>query len=439
MTTKLNTQIAETPLMFGESSLVNIKLAAERNPEIVFSCIAHRIDINLLLRAYKEIKKGKSSGVDKVTAKDYEKELHDNLFNLHSRLLSNKYKAYPVNRIWIEKEGNKQRPIGILCLEDKIVQKAVAIIMTMIFEVNFHDFSYGFRSGFNQHMAIKEIREQCISKNIKWIVSADITGLFDNIEHDFLMRIIKKRINDGGILRLIGKWLKSGVMENGDLSYPDKGTPQGGVISPILSNIFLHYVLDDWLVQTVGAYMKGKCFVVRFADDFILGFEAKEDALNVMKVLPKRFNKYGLELHPDKTKMIPFGKPNRTHDGKGLETFDFLGFTFYWAKSLKGYWIIKKKTIGKRLRRSKTRIWEWCRENRHNPLKEQYEKIYVKLTGHYQYYGVRSNYEALNSIYQHVYKSWRYWLNRRGSKRKVLYSFLTETFKLPKPRIVHNI
>ena len=325
MTTKLNTQIAETPLMFGESSLVNTKLAAERNPEMVFSCIAHRIDINLLLRAYKEIKKGKSSGVDKVTAKDYEKELHDNLFDLHSRFLSNKYKAYPVNRIWIEKEGNKQRPIGILCLEDKIVQKAVAILMTMIFEENFHDFSYGFRSGFNQHMAINQIREQCISKNIKWIVSADITGLFGNIEHDFLMRIIKKRINDGGILRLIGKWLKSGVTENGELSYPDKGTPQGGVISPILSNIFLHHVLDDWLVQTVGAFMKGRWFVVRFADDFILGFEAKDDALTVMNVLPKRFDKYGLELHPDKTKMIPFGKPNRTYDGKGLETFDFLG------------------------------------------------------------------------------------------------------------------
>ncbi|MCP4349262.1 MAG: group II intron reverse transcriptase/maturase, partial [Desulfobacterales bacterium] len=194
------------------------------------------------------------------------------------------------------------------------------------------------------------------------------------------------------IIKLIGKWLKAGVFENDNISYSDKGTPQGGVISPVLSNRFLHHVLDDWLVQTVGNHMKGKCFVIRYADDFILGFESREDALKVMEVLPKRFEKFGLELHPEKTQMIPFGKPVRDHSGKGLKTFDFLGFTFYWSKSLNGNWTIKKKTIGKRLRRTLTRFWDWCKENRHRALDDQHKILCDKLRGYYQYYGVRSNY-----------------------------------------------
>ncbi|MBL0716742.1 MAG: hypothetical protein JJV89_01725 [Desulfosarcina sp.] len=185
--------------------------------------------------------------------------------------------------------------------------------------------------------------------------------------------------------------------------------------------------------------MKGKCFVIRYADDFILGFEAREDALNVMKVLPKRFNKYGLELHPDKTQMIPFGKPARTYTGKGLNTFDFLGFTFYWGKSLKGNWVIKKKTIGKRLRRSMTRLWEWCKENRHLNIKEQYDILCDKLRGYYQYYGVRSNYKSLEAVYQYLYRAWCYWLSKRGSNKTIFFDDLKSKFALPKPRIVHNI
>jgi len=325
----------EPPILAGESSLVRIKLAAIKNPDMAFTSIAHRIDLHLLKRSYREINKSKSTGVDKISAKEYSENLDRNLFDLYTRLIQGKYKTCPVKRIWIDKEGGKKRPIGIPALEDKIVQKAVAILMTMIFDENFYDFSYGFRTGFNQHMAIHQIRESCYANRVNWIVSADITGLFDNIDHTLLMEMIKKRVSDGTILKLIGKWLKAGVSENGSVSFSDKGTPQGGVISPVLSNIFLHYVLDDWLFKTVGKYMKGKWFVIRYADDFILGFESKDDALKVMKVLPKRFNKFGLELHPEKTQMIPFGKPTRAHKGKGLLTFDFLGFTFYWGKSLK--------------------------------------------------------------------------------------------------------
>ena len=296
-----------------------------------------------------------------------------------------------------------------------------------------------FRAKFNQHMAIHQIRENCFSKRVNWIVSADITGLFDNIDHKLLIDIIKKRVNDRNIIKLIGKWLKAGVFENGNVSYSDKGTPQGGVISPVLSNIFLHHVLDDWLLQTVSKQMKGKCFVIRYADDFILGFESKDDALNVMGILPERFKTYGLELHPEKTLMIPFGKPTRNHSGKGLKTFDFLGFTFYWGKSMTGNWIIKKKTIGKRLRRSLSRLWDWCKENRHLHVDEQYNMLCDKLRGYYQYYGVRSNYKSLEKVYQHIYRSWRYWLGKRGSDKTIFFEDLKSKFPLPRPRIVHNI
>lgn len=434
----LETKAAEPPLLVRESSLAKIKLAADRDPNMVFSSIAHRIDLHLLKRSYKEINKGKSAGVDQITAKQYGENLDQNLLALHTKLIQGKYKAYPVKRIWIEKEGGKKRPIGIPAFEDKIVQKAVATLLSMIYDVNFYDFSYAFRSGFNQHMAIRQIRENCFSSRVNWIVSADITGLFDNIDHKLLIDMIKKRVNDRNIIKLIGKWLNAGVFENDNVSYSDKGTPQGGVISPVLSNIFLHHVLDDWVIQTVGSHMKARCFVVRYADDFILGFESRDDALRVMEVLPKRFEKFGLELHPEKTQMNLFGKPRRNHSGKGLKTFDFLGFTFYWSKSLKGNWVIKKKTIGKRLRRSLSRLWEWCKENRHLNVGEQYHTLCDKLRGYYQYYGVRSNFESLEKVYRYLYKAWRYWLRKRGGDKNVFFDDLTRKYPLPKPRIVHN-
>ena len=439
MTGNLETNIAEPPLLVRESSLVKIKLAADKDPDLVFTSIAHKIDLHLLTRAYNEINKSKAAGVDMITAKEYGENLGKNLFLLHSKLIQGKYKACPVKRIWIEKEGGKKRPIGIPAFEDKIVQKAVAILMSMIYDVNFYDYSYAFRSGYSQHMAVHQLRENCFSSKVNWIVSADITGLFDNIDHKLLINLIKKRVNDKTIIKLIGKWLKAGVFENDNVSYSDKGTPQGGVISPVLSNIFLHHVLDDWLSQTVSKHMRGKWFVVRYADDFILGFESRDDALQVMKVMPKRFEKFGLELHPEKTQMISFGKPTRNHSGKGLMTFDFLGFTFYWGKSMKGNWVIKKRTIGKRLRRSLSRLWEWCKAYRHLNISEQYETLCSKLRGYYQYYGVRGNYKSLEKVYEYLYWAWRYWLSKRGGNKIVYFEDLKSKYPLPKPRIVHNI
>ncbi len=228
-------------------------------------------------------------------------------------------------------------------------------------------------------------------------------------------------------------------MEEGTLSYPGKGTPQGGVISPVLSNIFLHYVLDDWFVKEVMPRMKGKCFIIRWADDFIIGCELESDTARIMDVLPKRFSRYGLSLHPEKTRVIPFRKPTSKVERKGKGTFDFLGFTFYWAKSLKGYWVIKKKTAGRRLNRFLKMLWKWCRANRHVLMADQYATLRSKLRGFYQYYGVRSNFKALEVVFEYAEKAWRYWLSRRSHKGKVWFADLRKTYPLPVPRIVHNI
>ena len=428
------------PVLVGESSLVRIRMLAEANPDLVFTSLAHRIDPFLLRKSFRQLRKNESTGVDKITAKQYAVNLDENLYNLYQRLRRGQYVATPVKRVWVDKEDGKKRPIGITALEDKIVQKAVATILGVVYEPIFHDFSHGFRPGHSQHKALHELREKCRKLNINWILSADITGLFDNIAHHLLRDTIRLRVNDGGIFRLIGKWLKAGVAEGGEIIYPEKGTPQGGVISPVLSNIFLHYVLDDWYVKEVQPRMKGKCFLIRFADDFIVGFQLESDAKRLMEVLPERFNRFELELHPEKTKLIPFGKPARSGKPKG--SLDFLGFTFYWGKSLKGNWVIKKQTARKRRNRFMRMLWNWCKENRHDPLKEQHEILCSKLRGFYQYFGVRSNYKVLEVVYEYAEKAWRRWLGRRdrdGYISHEKFRRILRTFPLPRPRIVHNI
>ena len=423
------------PVLVGESSLAWLAIKAKAEPETVFTSLAHWIDFDLLKKSFKALRKNESTGVDKVTAKEYAENLGENLYNLHERLRRGQYVATPVKRIWLDKEGGKKRPIGITALEDKIVQKAVATILGLVYEPLFYDVSHGFREGHSQHLALKYLREKCVGQNINWILSADITGLFDNIDHGLLREILRHRVNDGGILGLIGKWLNAGVAEGDDVTYPEKGTPQGGVISPVLSNIFLHEVLDDWFIKEVEPRMKGKCFLIRFADDFIIGFQLKTDADRVMAVLAKRFERFKLSLHPEKTSLIYFGRPMK---GVKQETFYFLGFTYYWARSLTGRWVIKKKTAAKRLRRFLSMLWAWCKGSRHDPLGEQHETLCSKLRGFYQYFGVRSNYEALEVAYKFAVKAWRYWLSRRSSNGQVLFADLERSYPLPKPRIVHG-
>ena len=356
----------------GSMKLQSIATQAKRYPEMVFDNVFHLLDRAFLLEAYRLTRKNSAPGVDKVTAKQYAEHLDDNLRDLHERLRDNRYVAPPVERVWLEKEGGKKRPIGKPCFEDKSVQRAVVMILEAIFDQDVQECSHGFRKGHSPHQALHALREPCRKLNINWIVDADVSGFFDTIDHGHLRACIKQRVNDGGILRLIGKWLKAGVLEAGTLTYPDKGTPQGGVASPILANVLLHHVLDEWVVKDVQPRMKGRCFLTRFADDFIIGFEEEADAHRVMEVLPKRFGRVSLTIHPEKTVLVECKKPlcrERSANGKG--TFDVLGFTHYWAKTRRGYWVIKRKTVGKRLRRFMKEIWTWCRENRHEPVQEQ--------------------------------------------------------------------
>jgi group II intron reverse transcriptase/maturase len=317
------------------------------------------------------------------------------------------------------------------------------MLLGAVYEQDFYDFSHGFREGHSAHQALKEIRDLCMRYGINWLIDADITGFFDNIDKELSKDLIKQRVNDGGLLRLIGKWLNAGVVEGDVISYSDKGTPQGGVISPVLANIYLHHVLDGWFVEEVKPRMKGYCFIVRFADDFIIGCQYEEDARRIMEVLPKRFDRFGLSIHPEKTKLIPFGRPAFGEaTGKGEATFDFLGFTHYWAKSRKGNWVIKRKTAKKKVRKAIVEMRIWCRNNRHKPLWWQYRILSSKLRGHFQYFGIRCNMRAMEAVLHYVIRGWKYWLSRRSHKSAIAWEAfekLLEKHPLPTPRIVHNV
>ena len=352
--------------------------------------------------------------------------------------------APPVERGWIDKEDGKKRPIGKPCFEDKMVQRAVGMILEAIFEPDLHAFSHGCWKGHSQHQALHEWREPCREWHIAWRVAADVSGFFDNRDWGPLRECITQRVKDGGIRRLIGTWRHASVREAGGLTHPDKGAPQGAVVSPMVSHLFRHQVLDEWLVQAVQPRMKGRCCVSRFGEDFIIGCELEADARRVMAVLPKRFNRFGLTIHPEKTVLIAFKKPSsRDPSATGKGTFDFLGFTHYWAKTRRGYWVIKRKTVRKRLRRFMKAIWTWCRENRHEPLNEQYRTLCAKLRGYYQYYGIRGNFKMLEVVFEHTERAWRYWLSRRSHTGHLNWQKFVDSLRhklpLPKPRIIHSI
>jgi len=423
--------------------LQRLAAQATHDPKRVFTTLAHLIDEDFLHEAYRHTSKSSAAGIDGVTAKMYAEHLDDNLRDLHERLRSGRYQAAPVERVWIEKDDGGQRPIGKPAFEDKIVQRAVAMLLEAIYEQDFHDCSYGFRPGRSSHAALHEVRERCMQEGIGWIVDADVSGYFDSIDRTRLQEVLRQRVNDGRIRRLIGKWLRAGVMEDGVLSHPESGVVQGGVISPVLANIFLHHVLDEWFEGEVRPRMKGRCFLTRFADDFVIGCEREADARRIMAVLPKRFARYGLTIHPSKTTLIAFRKPEaRQASADGNGTFDFLGLTHYWTKSRRGYWVIKRRTARKRLRRTKKALWRWCRANRHAPLKDQYRMLCLKLRGHFQYYGIRGNFRLLDEVRRHAEKAWRYWLSRRSSKSAIgweKFQRLLQTYVLPTPKIVHTI
>ena len=416
---------------------------AKRDPERVFTNLAHLIDEDSLREAYRRTCKSSAPGIDGVTAKLYAEHLDDNLHDLHERLRNGRYQAVPVVRVWIEKEDGGSRPIGKPGFEDQIVQRAVAMLLEAIYEQDFSDSSYGFRPGRSPHDALREVRPPCMTRGIGWIVDADVSGSFDHIDRARLREVLRLRVNDGGIMRLIGKWLRAGVMEDGVLYHPETGVVQGGVISPVLANIVLHHVLDEWFEQVVQPRLKGRSVLTRFADDFVIGCEWEADSRRIMAVLPKRFARFGLTIHPEKTVMIEFRKPSaRGGSGDGNGTFDFLGLTHYWTRSRRGYWVINRRTARKRLRHTKKSLWRWCRTNRHLPLKDQHRMLCQKLRGHFQYYGIRGNSRLLDEVHQHAEEAWRYWLSRRSHKSAISwekFQKLRKVFVLPTPKIVHKL
>ncbi len=416
---------------------------AKQSPEMSLTSLAYHMDMEWMREAYRRTRKDGALGVDKVTAAEYEENLEENLGGLLERAKAGSYKAPPVRRAYIPKGDNEYRPIGIPTLEDKVMQKAVVMLLEPIYEQDFLGCSYGFRPERNAHQALESIWKNTMNMAEVWVLDVDIKNYFGTIKHQQLHEILRHRVNDGVIRRLIGKWLKAGVAENGNVSYPEEGTPQGGVISPLLSNIYLHEVLDAWYERDVRPRMTGRTFLLRYADDFILGFANKKDALRVMEVLPKRFDKYGLTIHPEKTRLVRFTRPT-TRDGGGEDpgSFDFLGFTHYWGKSRKGNWVVQRKTIGKRLSRKLAEVSDWCRRNRHKPVKEQGKLLELKLKGHYGYYGIIGNTRSLRKYFRGVQYAWYKWLNRRRGNRDRPWSVFEEYISprfLPEPRIRHSI
>ena len=423
------------------------KLAREA-PDMVFTTLAHHIDIDWLREAYRRTRKDGASGVDRQTAEQYAENLEDNLRGLLERAKSGTYRAPPVRRVHIPKgSGGETRPIGIPTFEDKVLQRAVVMVMEAVYEQDFMDCSYGFRPRRSTHQAIQAFWDGAMRMAGGWVVEIDIRKFFDTLNHKHLLDILRRRVCDGVLLRLVGKWLHAGVLEEGSITYPETGTPQGGVISPLLANIFLHDVLDIWFEREVKSRLRGRAFLVRYADDAVLLFEVEEDARRVMDVLPKRFGKYELSLHPEKTRLVEFRRPIlKPRQSSGTQerrpgTFDLLGFTHYWAKSRKGSWIIKRRTAKDRFRRGLQRVADWCRDHRHDGVREQQEALNRKLRGHFRYFGITGNFEAIKCFWHKAIGVWRKWLDRRSQNAKMnwtrMHSLLGRYPLLP-PFIAHR-
>jgi group II intron reverse transcriptase/maturase len=417
---------------------------AKEDPKRQFYSIAHLITVEKLYEAFRSLRKNASAGIDGVTCAEYETNADEKIRQLHRRLVAGKYQVQPLRRVYIPKENGKQRPISIPSLEDKIVQKVVVDLMNAIYEQDFLDCSYGFRPGRSQHQALDEVRRVIFTRPTGWILEIDIQSYFDKIVRGILIEMVEKRMSDGSVLRLIQKWIKVGVIEDGKLLVSETGTGQGQPISPLLANVYLHHALDLWFEEVVKPRLRGEAYEIRFADDAILCFQHKEDAEKVMRVLPKRFEKYGLTLHPEKTRLIEFGRNaarNAKKQGKRPETFDFLGFTHLCARSRKGKFTVHVRTMAKRLRRGLKAVADWCKQHRHEPVSEQRKALNAKLRGHYQYYGRPSNYCCIMQFYRRVRRIWREWLSRRTRGRRLTwerYSALLRQHPLLLPRITHS-
>ena len=423
------------------TKLQRIAARAGRDRKASFRSLAHLVDLPALHRAYGLIQKNRAAGVDGVTRAQYERDLQGNLEMLLRRLKTETYRPLPVRRVYIPKDKGGQRPIGIPTLEDKIVQRAYATTLEVIYEQDFYPCSYGFRRGRGCHDALRALWKGCMDAQVGWILDADIRAFFDTLDHGHLRSFIQRRISDGPIRRMINRWLKAGILEEKQLFYPEAGTPQGGVISPLLANVYLHYVLDEWFHQVVKPRMRGRAFLIRYADDLVIGFEREDDARRVFDVLPKRFERYGLRLHPEKTRLVPFRRPGTRTGEERPGTFDFLGLTHYWGKARNQQWVVRRKTAKGRLSRTLRAIHRWCKQNRHQPVALQHATLRRKLLGHYAYYGITGNYRCLSVVWDRTQRTWHQWLSRRSDRGMTWERFraFSIRYPLPVPRVVHSV
>ncbi len=431
------------------TKLQRIAKLAREAPDMAFTSLSHHIDVDFLREAYRRTRKDGAVGVDGQTAEEYASDLEGNLRSLLDRFKSGTYWAPSVRRVHVPKgDGTQMRPIGIPTFEDKVLQRAVSMVLEAVYEQDFRDCSFGFRPNRSAHEALEVLRQRVMEIKGGWVLEVDIERFFDTLDRGHLRSFLCRRVRDGVLRRTIDKWLKAGVLEEERVSYPDLGTPQGGVISPLLANIYLHEVLDVWFEDEVVPRLRGRAFLVRYADDAVIVFSVEEDARRVMEVLPKRLGRYGLTLHPAKTRLVPFPRPWRSSGPKGPGggprpgKFDLLGFTHYWGQSRRGNWIVKQKTAKGRLSRSLERISQWCRTNRHLRVSEQHRLLVLKLKGHYGYFGITGNSRSLEQFRRGVQMYWRKWLDRRSQRARMSwerFARLLERYPLPQPVVVHSI
>lgn len=418
--------------------LLKVAERAKRDSNAQFSSLAHLIDEVALMRAFGRLRKDAAVGVDGISVEEYGRDLLTNIRALHTRMKAGQWRHQPIRRVHIPKEKGKTRPIGISTVEDKIVQGALREVLEAVYEQDFMPCSYGCRPGRGAHDALRTLNGAIAKGEVNWILETDVRSFFDSVDRHKLVEVMRERVIDGALMRLVGKCLNVGILDGEELSDPGMGTAQGSILSPLLGNVFLHTVLDRWFEAVVSPRLRGRAVLVRYVDDLVIGFERRDDAERVMRVLPQRLGRFGLTPHPEKTRLVRFGWPPRGASSKGHATFDFLGFTFYWGRTRRGKWAPRLRTRGSRLRRSITAVAEWCRRHRHHPVKEQRDALARRLVGHDAYYGVNGNFASLVVLRHTVKRVWFKWLRRRGDHGRMNwegFSRMLDAFPLPSPRI----
>jgi len=424
--------------------LAGVRKAAREHKEMKFTALLHHLNVELLRESFYSLKRKAAPGVDGVTWQEYESGLENRLVDLHSRVHRGAYRALPSRRVYLQKEDGRQRPLGVAALEDKIVQQAVVTILNQIYEEDFLGFSYGFRPGRSQHDALDALSYALLKKKVNYILDADIRGFFDNLDKSWMIQFMEHRVADPRILRLIRKWLKAGVMEEGRWSEPQTGTPQGSVISPLLANVYLHYSFDLWVNAWRTKWAQGEMIVVRYADDTIVGFQYQTDADRFLENLRERLAMFGLELHPDKTRRIEFGRfaeENRKRRGEGKpETFDFLGFTHISGKNSIGRFTVRRRTIRKRMRGKLRQIGRQLRMRLQDPVPQTGKWLQTVVQGYFNYYAVPGNLTSLGVFRDRVMTLWWRTLRRRSQRRSISWTRILALAEqwLPPPRTLHT-